>query len=80
MNNPDNIWICPKCKDITYEEDLPLDYKCEECDDTYINTGKTYTDWSNLFKRTHLSKNHKYTTFNEVEIFIQDTFLYRYPV
>lgn len=78
MNNPDNIWICPKCKDITYEQDLPLDYKCEECDGIYIDTGKTDDDWKSLFIQTHQGKNHKNTTAKEVDTFIQDTFLQEY--
>lgn len=75
MNNPDNIWICPKCKFVETEDCLDSDHKCEYCHSVCINTNITYDEWDELFCEKYPEKDTPDTSISELFDFCADVFL-----
>lgn len=70
-----NLWVCPKCKRVSYKQLLFSKNKCTYCCNICLDTNQTDDEWEELFYQTHPGKD-KWNTFpGEIFEFCANTFL-----
>lgn len=73
-----NLWVCPKCKKVSYSQFLLSKNKCTYCHSICLDTNKTDDEWDELFYQTHQDENYLNTFSDPVFEFCANTFLQEY--